>query len=61
LLVFTGVFTNHQPSFGCFCLIFAGNPGISSDLELFPFVYTNILEQKRIAGQEENVIILKIF
>jgi len=42
-------------------LFFAGKPGFSGGLKLFPHVYTNILEQKRIARQEKNVNIIKIF
>ena len=44
-----------------FLFVFAGKPGFSGGLELFPHVYTNILEQKRFAGQEKNIIIFKIF
>jgi len=59
--VFTCVFTKHRPSFSCFCFVFAGKPGFSGGLKLFPLVYTIILEQKRFAGQEKNIIIFKIF
>ena len=34
---------------------------LSEVLNSFPLVYTNILEQKRIAGQAQNIIIFILF
>ena len=44
-----------------FFFVFTRKPGFSGGYKQFSFVYTIILEQKRIARQEKNAFILKIF